>query len=322
MKKLWKKGTAIVLAAVMGMSLLAGCGSEEKDKTYKIGICQLAPHPALDAATQGFQDALTELLGDKVTFDVQNAQGEQTNATTICNAFVADKVDLILANATSPLQAAASATADIPILGTSVTDYAVALDLDEFVGGINVSGTSDLAPLDEQENMLLEWFPDVKMVGILYCSAEANSAYQVKRFAECLTEDGIAYKTYAAADSNEIQTIVSAAIQECDVLYIPTDNTLATYTETVNNICLPAGVPVFAGEEGICSGCGVATLSISYYDIGYVTGKMAYEILVNGADITTMDIQYGSVTKKYNPAICEELNLTVPEGYIAIEIEE
>lgn len=322
MKKLWKKGTAIVLAAVMGMSLLAGCGSEEKDKTYKIGICQLAPHPALDAATQGFQDALTDLLGDKVTFDVQNAQGEQTNATTICNAFVADKVDLILANATSPLQAAASATADIPILGTSVTDYAVALDLDEFVGGINVSGTSDLAPLDEQENMLLEWFPDVKMVGILYCSAEANSAYQVKRFAECLTEDGIAYKTYAAADSNEIQTIASAAVQECDVLYIPTDNTLATYTETVNNICLPAGVPVIAGEEGICSGCGVATLSISYYDIGYVTGKMAYEILVNGADITTMDIQYGSVTKKYNPVICEALNLTVPEGYIAIEIEE
>lgn len=322
MKKLWKKGTAIVLAAVMGMSLLAGCGSEEKDKTYKIGICQLAPHPALDAATQGFQDALTELLGDKVTFDVQNAQGEQTNATTICNAFVADKVDLILANATSPLQAAASATADIPILGTSITDYAVALDLDEFVGGINVSGTSDLAPLDEQENMLLEWFPDVKMVGILYCSAEANSAYQVKRFAECLTEDGIAYKTYAAADSNEIQTIASAAVQECDVLYIPTDNTLATYTETVNNICLPAGVPVIAGEEGICSGCGVATLSISYYDIGYVTGKMAYEILVNGADITTMDIQYGSVTKKYNPVICEELNLTAPEGYIAIEIEE
>lgn len=322
MKKLWKKGTAIVLAAVIGMSLLAGCGSEEKDKTYKIGICQLAPHPALDAATQGFQDALTELLGDKVTFDVQNAQGEQTNATTICNAFVADKVDLILANATSPLQAAASATADIPILGTSVTDYAVALDLDEFVGGINVSGTSDLAPLDEQENMLLEWFPDVKMVGILYCSAEANSAYQVKRFAECLTEDGIAYKTYAAADSNEIQTIASAAVQECDVLYIPTDNTLATYTETVNNICLPAGVPVIAGEEGICSGCGVATLSISYYDIGYVTGKMAYEILVNGADITTMDIQYGSVTKKYNPVICEALNLTAPEGYIAIEIEE
>lgn len=319
MKKLWKKGSAIVLAAVMGMSLLAGCGSEDKDKTYKIGICQLAPHPALDAATQGFQDALTELLGDKVTFDLQNAQGEQTNATTICNAFVADKVDLILANATSPLQAAASATADIPILGTSITDYAVALDLDEFVGGINVSGTSDLAPLDEQENMLLEWFPDVKMVGILYCSAEANSAYQVKRFAECLTEDGIAYKTYAAADSNEIQTIASAAVQECDVLYIPTDNTLATYTETVNNICLPAGVPVIAGEEGICSGCGVATLSISYYDIGYVTGKMAYEILVNGADITTMDIQYGSVTKKYNPAICEALNLTVPEGYIAIE---
>ncbi len=328
MKRLWKKASAVALAAAMCMSVLAGCGSGDKetgadaDKTYTIGICQLAPHPALDAATEGFQDALKELLGDRVTFDLQNAQGEQTNATTICNAFVADKVDLILANATTPLQAAASATADIPILGTSVTDYATALDMTDWTGstGMNISGTSDLAPLAEQEDMLLELFPDVQMVGILYCSAEPNSAYQAEKIGEYLTEDGIAFKEYTAADSNEIQTIATAAVQECDVLYIPTDNTLATYTEAVNNVCLPAGVPIITGEEGICKGCGVATLSISYYDLGYATGKMAYEILVNGADISTMEVQFApNVTKKYNAAICEALDVAIPEGYVAIE---
>lgn len=342
MKKMRKKLFALAMASVMGMSVLAGCGSDggsssgngsstsggdsaSGDKKYVIGICQLVEHEALDQATKGFEDALKELLGENVEFVFQNAQNEQTNAGTICNAFVADKVDLILANATSPLQAAASATADIPILGTSITDYAEALDIADWTGatGVNISGTSDLAPLDEQEKMLLELFPDVQTVGILYCSAEPNSAYQAEKFAEYLTADGIAYKEYTAADSNEIQTIASAAVQECDVIYIPTDNTLAAYTEAINNICLAAKVPVIAGEEGICKGCGVATLSISYYDIGYATGKMAYEVLVNGADISTMEIQYApNVTKKYNAAICEELGITIPDDYVAIVVEE
>lgn len=325
-----KKFLAMALTAVMCVSVLAGCGAsdssdKENDGKYTVGICQLVEHPALDEATRGFQDALKELLGDNVTFDFQNAQGEQTNATTICNAFVADNVDLILAKATSPLQAAASATADIPILGTSVTDYATALDMDNWTGvtGRNISGTSDLAPLDQQEDMLLELFPDVQKVGIVYCSAEANSAYQARVFGEYLTEDGIAYQEYTIADSNEIQTVVTNAVQECDVLYIPTDNTLANNTEAVNNICLPAGVPVIAGEEGICGGCGVATLSISYYDIGYATGQMAYEILVNGADITSMEVQYApNVTKEYNAANCEALNITVPDDYVAIPADE
>lgn len=340
MKKVRKKLFALVLASVMGLTMLAGCGSDgtsgsgsnaseggsaSGDKKYVIGICQLVEHEALDQATKGFEDALKELLGDNVEFVFQNAQNEQTNAATICNAFVADKVDLILANATSPLQAAASATADIPILGTSVTDYAEALDIADWTGatGMNISGTSDLAPLDEQEKMLLELFPDVQTVGILYCSSEPNSAYQAKKFSEYLTADGIAFKEYTAADSNEIQTVASAAVQECDVIYIPTDNTMAAYTEAINNICLAAKVPIIAGEEGICKGCGVATLSISYYDIGYATGKMAYEILVNGADISTMEIQYApNVTKKYNAAICEELGVTIPDDYVAIVIEE
>ena len=342
-----KKVLALFMAAAMTAGLLAGCGSETANSTkdasgtgtsqaesaasgdtaasgkvYRIGICQLLEHDALGAATQGFQDALVELLGEgNVTFDYQNAQGEQANCATICTQFVADDVDLILANATASLQAATAATNSIPILGTSITDYATALDAANWSGssGTNVSGTSDLAPLEEQENMLVELFPDAKKVGILYCSAEANSAYQAHVFEESLDEDGIAYEEYTIADSSEIQAVVTGACQNCDVLYIPTDNTLANNTEAVNNICLPAGVPVIAGEEGICSGCGVATLSISYYDIGYKAGEMAYDILVNGADISTMNIEYApQVKKEYNKEICEQLNVTVPDDYTAI----
>ncbi|MCM1089146.1 MAG: ABC transporter substrate-binding protein [Muribaculaceae bacterium] len=299
-----------------------GADAASSDKVYRIGICQLVEHDALDAATKGFEEALTEKLGEgNVTFDFQNAQGEQTNCATICTQFVTDDVDLILANATAPLQAAAAATNQIPILGTSITDYATALDIADWTGatGSNVSGTSDLAPIEEQENMLVELFPDAAKVGILYCSAEANSKYQADIFSSCLEEDGIAYEVYTAADSNEIQAVATSACQDCDVIYIPTDNTMASNTETVNNVCQPAGVPVIAGEEGICAGCGVATLSISYYDIGYTAGEMAYDILVNGADITTMDVQFApQVVKKYNQTLCDALSVEVPEDYVAI----
>lgn len=316
-----KKALAMLLTMAMAVTTLAGCGSS--DKVYNIGICQLVEHPALDAATQGFQDALTEKLGaDKVNFKLQNAQNDQTVASTICNGFVSEGVDLILANATSPLQSAAAATTSIPILGTSITDYATALEISNWTGatGRNISGTSDLAPIDQQEDMVLELFPDVKQVGILYCTAEPNSDYQAKLFIQALEADGIAYRTYGIADTNEVQSVVTTAAGECDVLYIPTDNTLANVTETVYNVVVPAGVPVIAGEEGICSGCGVATLSISYYDLGYATGEMAYEILANGADIKTMDVRFApNVTKKYNAEICNLLGITVPDGYEAIQ---
>ncbi len=293
-------------------------------KVYNIGIVQLVQHDALDAATQGFQDTLKEKLGDNVQFEFQNANGESTNCTTIATGFVASNVDLIMANATAALQASAAATSTIPILGTSVTDYATALEIDDWTGvtGRNISGTSDLAPIDEQEKMLVEMFPEVKQVGIIYCSAEANSKYQATLFGEALSADGIAYKEYSAADTNEISTVVTTAISECNVLYIPTDNTMASSTETIKNIVVPAGIPVIAGEEGICSGCGVATLSISYYDLGCKTGEMAYDILVNGADVSAMDIAFApNVTKKYNAEICEQLGITPPEGYEAIIAE-
>lgn len=298
-----------------------GNAAADPNKTYTVGICQLVQHDALDAATKGFKDVLTEKLGDKVKFDEQNANGEATNCTTICTGFAASGVDLILANATGALQAASAATSTIPILGTSVTDYATALSIDDWTGatGKNISGTSDLAPIDEQAKMLLEMFPDVKQVGILYCSAEANSKYQAVKFGEALTAAGKAFKEYSAADTNEISAVVTTAISECDVLYIPTDNTMASSTETIKNIVVPAKIPVIAGEEGICSGCGVATLSISYEDLGRATGEMAYEVLVNGADISTMEVRFApNVTKKYNADICTELGVTPPEGYVAI----
>ena len=303
-----RKILAVSLTAAMTLALAACGGSssdkessskDSSDKVYKIGICQQLEHAALDEATKGFEEACEEKFGkDKVKFDLQNGQGEQANCATIVNNFVADNDDLILANATT------------------------ALDISDWTGstGMNISGTCDLAPIDEQEAMLKELLPDAKTVGILYCSAEPNSAYQAKKFEEALEKDGIKYKEYTAADSNEIQSVVTSAVDECDALYIPTDNTMASNTEIINNICLPAKVPVIAGEQGICEGCGIATLSISYYDIGYRAGEMAYDILVNGKDISTMDIESApKVTKMYNKTICDELGITVPDDYEAIE---
>ena len=288
-------------------------------------VINVMTHEALDAATKGFKEAMIEKLGeDNVEFDEQNASGDSATCATIINQFVSADVDLILANATASLQAAAAGTGTIPILGTSITDYATALEIDEWTGttGKNISGTSDLAPLKEQAAMLNELFPDAKTVGLLYCSAEANSVYQANTIQEHLEGLGYTCKTYTFADSNDIASVTTNAAGECDVIYVPTDNTAASNTEVINNVCLPAGVPVIAGEEGICKGCGVATLSINYYDIGYKAGEMAVDILVNGADITTMAIESApNVTKEYNEAICKELNITVPDDYVAIKAE-
>ena len=314
-----KKIIALALAVLM-LASLAACGSSGSGK-YKGGICQLVQHPALDAATQGFQDALTKQLGDKVEFDVQNASGEPANCTTIVNGFVSSNVDLIMANATPALQAAKEATATIPILGTSVTDYASALEIDGWTGtvGTNISGTSDLAPLDGQAAMIKELFPDAKTVGILYCSSEANSQYQVDVITGYLTELGFTVTPYSFTDTNDVASVAQKAC-ESDVLYIPTDNTAASNTEAIANVVLPAGVPVVAGEAGICQGCGVATLSISYYDLGYATGLMAAQILTGEAKISEMPVQYApEFTKQYNAANCDTLGITVPGDYTPLE---
>ena len=325
-KKILSAMTAFALSAAVCLSF-AGCGEKKEKDKYTVGICQLAQHEALDAATKGFKDALTEKLGDKVEFKEQNAAGESSTCTTIVNQFVSSKVDLIFANATGALQAAVSGTESIPIVGTSITDYATALEIDlkDWTGktGINATGTSDLAPLDKQAEMFKELLPNAKKVGILYCSGEANSKYQATEIAKYLKKLGIETKEYTSADSNDIAQVVTTACSEVDALYVPTDNTAASNTEIINNICLPAKVPVIAGEEGICQGCGVATLSISYYDLGYKTGEMAVSILQDGEDISKMAIEYApKFTKEYNKDICDELGIEVPDGYEAIETEE
>ena len=299
----------------------SAAGSAASGESYTVGICQLVQHAALDAATQGFEDALTAAFGENVTFDFQNAQGDSATCATIANGFVSSGVDLIMANATPALQAAQAATNTIPVLGTSVTEYGVALGLTDFDGtvGGNISGTSDLAPLDQQADMIVEWMPDAKKVGLLYCSAEANSQYQVDEVQKYLEEKGITATQYAFSDSNDLSSVCQKAADENDALYVPTDNTVAANTGIVDGICRPAKKPVFAGEEGICAGCGVATLSISYYDLGYTTGEMAAKILTGEADISEMPIEYTDVTKKYNKAVCDDLGLTVPEGYEEIE---
>ncbi len=308
--------------AVLVMALLCLCGSAMAQETYTVGVSQLVQHVALDAATQGFQDALTEKLGDAVKFDVQNASGDSNTCSTIVNTFISNGVDLIMANATPALQAAVAATGDIPILGTSVTDYATALDIDDWTGstGMNVSGTSDLAPLDEQAAMLHELFPEAKKVGLLYCSAEPNSKYQIDVIKVYLEEMGYECTEFTFADSNDVASVTQNAADNSDVIYIPTDNTAASCTEAIRNVLEPAGVPAVAGEEGLAAGCGVAALTISYYDLGYATGEMAYEILVNGADISTMDVRFApNVTKKYNAELCEIFGVQVPEDYVVIE---
>ena len=317
MKKIISMLLAVVMVALMAMSMTA-CGDDGK---YTIGICQLVPHEALDAATQGFIDRVKAELGEEnVEILVEVAGGDTASCSPIISDFVSKKVDLIVANATPALQAAQAATSEIPILGTSVTEYGVALELKNFSGvvGGNISGTSDLAPLDQQAAMVKEWFPDAKNVGLLYCSAEANSKYQVDTVKAELEKLGYTCELFAFADTNDLQAVTQKAVDKSDVIYIPTDNAVASATGTVDAICRQAKKPVIAGEEGICKGCGVATLSISYYDLGAATADMAVKILRDGADISTMEIAYAKATKKYNAEICAELGLTAPEGYVAI----
>ena len=316
-----KKIVSLLIVLSMVLSFAACASETASEAKYKVGICQLVQHEALDAATQGFKDALTEKLGSDVAFIEHNASGDQATCITICNQLVSEGVDLMMGNATPALQAAAAATSEIPIIGTSITDYATALEIADWTGatGRNITGTADLAPLDEQAAMIPELFPDAKKVGILYCSAEPNSVYQATIVIAELEAMGFECEVFTFADTNDVANVTAAACAASDVIYIPTDNTAASCAETINNVALPAGTPIISGEENACKGFGVATLSISYYDIGYIAGEMAYEILVNGADPAEMPIGFApEVIKKYNADICSALGITPPADYVAI----
>jgi len=302
-----------LLTVLLILALCCGFAACGQDEAYTVGIVQQMPHVALDSAAQGFQDALVAELGaDNVRFLVHNAQGDPTTCTTIVNDLTTKKVDLILGNGTTALLAAANSTATIPILGTSITEYGTALGIDDFDGlvGGNVSGTSDLAPLDAQAALIPELFPEAKTVAMLYCSSEPNSAYQIKVVSEWLTDNGFSVVNYPFFDSNEISSVATAAAAAADVIYIPTDNTAASCAEAINGAVLDSGTPIIGGDSGICRTCGIATLSIDYYDLGYTTGKMAAKVLTGEARIGEMPIAYAEeFTKVYNPVNCAELKI-------------
>ncbi len=329
--KLFKRLLALALIAAFALAFVAcdnGEGNKEDGK-YVVGISQLMIHDALDAATQGFKDALIAELGEEnIEFLFQDAAGSPDTCATIASTFVTKDVDLILANATPALQATANATTTIPILGTSITEYGVALDIDDFSGlvGGNVSGTSDLAPLDQQAQMIIDLVPGVQTVGIIYSSTEANSAYQVKVVKEYLEAKNITVNEYPFSDSNDIAAITQNAASACDALYVPTDNAAASAAQTIYGAMAGNVKPLIAGEEATCKGCGIATLTISYYDLGVATGKMAAKILKGEEKIEEMPIEYAAnFTKKYNKDICDELGIDTAAleaaGYVAIVTE-
>ena len=326
MKKSLKAIIAVCLVVVLAGAVFAACSgqkqNEPKKDTYTIGICQWVEHDALGAANQGFVQAIYDTIGqENVTIDPQNAQDNPANCSTIINQFVSKGVDLMLAIATPALETAYNATDKIPIVATAITEYGVALNktLDNGKTGMNVTGTSDLPPLDQQAAMIKEILPDTKTVGIIFCSGEKNSRYQVDEITKYLEADGIKVTEYSFADSTELQALTQKAVSENDALYIPTDNTAAKNTAIIDAVARPAKCPVFAGEEGICKGCGIVTLSIKYYDIGYKAGQMAAEILLEGKNPADMPIEYApEFTKEYNPEICEELGISIPSDYVAI----
>jgi len=301
--------------------MLALAPAAMADESYTIGICQLVQHEALDSSTLGFMAAMTEKLGGKVSFNVQNASGDVATCISIANSFIAEDVDLIVANSTQALQAAYASTGEIPILGTSVTDYAAALDLDTWTGvtGVNVSGTSDLAPLSDQAELIRQLFPEAQNVGLLYCSAEANSEYQAAIMTGFLTGMGYRCTPYTFTDTNDVFSVSQTACAASDVIFVPTDNTVATCTQVIRNAVEMAGTPIIGGDEAICAGTGIATLAIDYYDLGYATGEMAYDVLVNGKDVANMPIRFiPSFTFMYNPEMCEMLGIEVPSDWTAI----
>ena len=316
-----KKIISLTIAVLMLVSMLAGCGSsastpnetataDAASKEFTVGICQLMVHDSLDQATQGFIEALTaevEASGNTVKIDTQVA-GEAGLCTTVINTFTAKKVDLIMANATPALLAAANATTTIPVLGTSVTDYA-----DTFAGNIpaNVSGTSDAVPFAEQAKMMIDSLGLVAgdLVGALYCTNESNSLIQYEAVKELFEAEGIEVKAYTFSETTELQALTNSMAGEVKAVYVPSDNTVAANDSIVGTICTEKNVPVYTSYGGaIC----YASLSINYYDLGVETGKMAAQILLEGK--TPADFQVMTLTPAvaYNEELCAQLGIEVP----------
>lgn len=289
--KMKKKVLSLVLTSAMVMAMMSGCGAE-KETVYKVGVIQQMQHDALDAANEGFIQALDD-AGIPYEVDQQNAAGETSSYVTIADKFVNDDVDLILAIATNAAQAVAGATSDIPILGTAITDYETAgLVASNDAPGGNVSGTSDMNPIDVQLELISTLVPDAETLCVFYSSDEDNSILQADLFEEAAVAQGFAVERYTISNTNEIETVMQSMEGKVDAVYIPTDNKLAAAMPTVGMLAEEMLLPVFCGEGNMVTSGGLATYGLDYYELGYTTGEMAVEVLVNGADTATMPITY------------------------------
>ena len=330
-----KKTIALLLAGVIALSASAcsaasttsaasaaaaqsQAASAAEQKKFKIGVVQLVEHPALDAAYKGFVDGLAQagyVDGKNITLDYENAQGEQANCQTIANKLVNDKSDLILAIATPAAQAVANTTKDIPILVTAVTDPADAkLVASNTAPGGNVSGTSDLTPVDQQMKLLKQLIPTAKKVALLYCSSESNSKFQVEIAKKSAAALGIETIEATVSNSNEIQQVVQSLVGKVDAIYTPTDNMIAAGMATVSMVAQPAKLPVIVGESGMVKNGGLATYGINYYNLGLLTAKQAVKILKDGAKPATMPIEYSTnCDLTLNKEIAAKIGVTIPQ---------
>ena len=296
-----KKLVALLLTGIMSMSLLAGCGNtttkatandNAKDKTYEIGVLQLLQHAALDASNEGFIAALND-SGIKYNIDPQNASGDQTTCVTVAEKFVNDKKDLIYTIATSAAQAVAGATSDIPVVGCAITDYVDAgLADSNDAPGANITGASDMNPIDAQLDLLLKLVPNAKTVGVFYSADEDNSVLQAELFTKAAEAKNLTIEKFTISNSNEIQTVVQSMEGKIDVCWIPTDNKLASGMATVSMIANEIKLPTIVGESNMVTEGGLATYGLDYYQLGYLAGEMAVDILVNGKDPASMPIQF------------------------------
>ena len=330
-----KKILSLMLASILVAASLTACGGQSTDKSttnadsttqnsetqstegtdsqgtnYTVGICQLMVHESLDKATQGFMDALSETVeaaGNTVEFDTQVA-GEANLCTTVVNTFTAKQVDLIMANATPALLAAANATTTIPVLGTSVTDYS-----DTFAGNIpsNVSGTSDAVPFDEQAKMMIETLGLAAgdQVGVLYCTNESNSLIQYEAVKALFEAEGLVVKAYTFSETTELQAIATSMANECKAVYVPSDNTVAANDAIVGTICTEKNVPIYTSYGGaVC----YASLSIDYYELGVETGKMAAQVLMGEKSVSDIEVTTLTPSVVYNEELCAQLGIEVP----------
>lgn len=328
MKKINEKLRSLNIFAILVSILVmtVGCSNVSDDNTLTIGIIQYSEHLALDSARKGFIEALDDngyVDGKNIKIDYQNAQGDQSNLSTISDRFVSEDVDLILAIATPAAQSVAGKTTEIPILGTAITDFVSAklATTNEEPGG-NVTGTSDLNPVKEQVELLARLVPDVKTIGVMYTSSEDNSILQASLAKEVIENLGLEYEEVTVTNSNDVQQATQSIVGRCDAIYIPTDNVFASAMPMVHSVTMESKTPVVAGADSMVVDGALATIGINYKDLGYQTGIMATKILKDGVDPATMPIETAETLHHIvNGLVAEEIGIEIPDDLVEYIIE-